>query len=76
MGHALGADPVDGHDDVALGQAAVHGLAAWSYLCNNDVKIQGAKMYRAILVRIASFRSVKPVKLGVGLNLEFIKGLK
>lgn len=32
VGHALGADPVDGRDDVTLGQAAVHGLAAWSYL--------------------------------------------
>lgn len=30
--HALCADPVDGRDDVTLGQAAPHRLAAWSYL--------------------------------------------
>lgn len=30
--HPLGADPVDGWDDVALGQAAPHCLAARSYL--------------------------------------------
>ena len=30
--HPLGADPVDGWDDVALGQAASHRLAARSYL--------------------------------------------
>lgn len=30
--HPLGADPVDGRDDVTLGQAAAHRLAARSYL--------------------------------------------
>lgn len=45
VGHALGADPVDGGDDVPLGQAAVDGLAAWSYLCtcSHNAEIQGMK---------------------------------
>lgn len=30
--HSLGVDPVDGGDDVTLGQAPAHCLAAWSYL--------------------------------------------